>query len=549
MTRQRSITRILTSHFFRRFFDNDTLQVDGDTQTTIVRAVAAVAAPGMMIAFFLQNRYPGRTMWAAIGDRYFFVLFSFFVLGLVALFEWDMLFPDRLDFLVLTPLSLRPVQMLSAKAAALAGFLILFLFGANIFGVIMLPAVSLGNFHRQVFAQAVAVSMAGVFASLLVLAVGGVLICVLDAARLRMASPIAQTLCTMTLLLMVLHNAMYGGSLQAMLSLPLGAARYVPPLWFLGVYETLLLGHAAPPFAPEMTRYAVRGLATVAALVVLTYPLAWSRRRRMAIEGAGRRRQASRWRARMVHAIIRRPQQRAVFHFIGQTIVRNNRYQVYLAMYAGAGLALAAACAVRLHAASGAVRFSLSASGLHAMLPLLLFWTIAGLRTAFAFPLSLSAAWIFRIAGADTAKCATAARKWVLLFTSGIVGCVVLTLRAVGWSLTPLLVQAVCGVCLSLALTDGFFSLRQSVPFTRPRMPGRINFPLMLTLYFVIFPLFILWIVHLEMQMERHPLKLLIVCLVTAAIHAALAALRRSSNEIEEDMEGYEGEFQLLGLS
>ena len=46
------ITRILVDHFFRRFFDNDTLQVDGDTQTTVVRALSIVAAPEMMITSF-----------------------------------------------------------------------------------------------------------------------------------------------------------------------------------------------------------------------------------------------------------------------------------------------------------------------------------------------------------------------------------------------------------------------------------------------------------------------------------------------------------------
>ena len=77
-----------------------------------------------------------------IEDHYFFVLFSFVVMGAVSIFEWEMLFPDRLDFLVLTPLSLKPLQMLAAKAIALIGFLGLFLFACNFFGIWMLPAIS-----------------------------------------------------------------------------------------------------------------------------------------------------------------------------------------------------------------------------------------------------------------------------------------------------------------------------------------------------------------------------------------------------------------------
>ncbi len=423
MRRQRSITGILIAHFFRRFFDNDTVQVDGDTQTTVVRAVAIVAVPGMMFAFFLQNQYPGRPLWAGIEDRYFFVLFTFFVLGIVSVFEWDMLFPDKLDFLVLSPLSLRPIQMLLAKAVALAGFLFVFLFGTNMFSVIMLPVVSRIDFLRHVVAYAVAVSMAGTFAALAVLALGGVLLCVLDAARFRLASPILQALCTMALVLLLLHGIIFGGSLPALLAVPHGMARVVPPLWFLGVYEKLLLGNAAPAFADGMTRDAIRGTACVAMVVVLTYPLAWRRRAKAAIEGSSRRRgQPARWLRRLVHAVIRRPSERAIFHFIGQTIVRNNRYQVYLAMYCGSGLALAVVSAVRMQPGKAAIHLLLSQRGMHAVVPLLLFWLVAGLRMAFAFPLNLAAGWVFRITGAGVSGCAAAARKWALMCSCGLLG-------------------------------------------------------------------------------------------------------------------------------
>ena len=127
------VTRMLVEHFFRRFFDNDTIQVDGDTQTTVVRALSIVAMPGLMLAVLLQTQYPPKPLqrppWLVIEDHYFYVLFSFVVMGAVSIFEWEMLFPDRLDFLVLSPLSLKPMQMLAAKAAALIGFLALFLIG------------------------------------------------------------------------------------------------------------------------------------------------------------------------------------------------------------------------------------------------------------------------------------------------------------------------------------------------------------------------------------------------------------------------------------
>ena len=104
-----TINRVLAEHFFRRFFDNDTVQPDGDTLTTVVRAVSIVAVPGLMVPFFLQTHYHSLPLWGAIEVRYFFVLLSFVVMGAVAIFEWEMLFPDRSKISVADKLS-QPVR-------------------------------------------------------------------------------------------------------------------------------------------------------------------------------------------------------------------------------------------------------------------------------------------------------------------------------------------------------------------------------------------------------------------------------------------------------
>ncbi|WP_263383753.1 hypothetical protein [Granulicella arctica] len=538
------VTRILVDHFFRRFFDNDTLQVEGDTVTTVARAVSIVAAPGLLISFFLQNTYP-KGPWMAIEDRYFFVLLSFVVMGAVSIFEWEMLFPDRLDFLILSPLSLKPRQMLAAKAMALVGFLMIFLVSANCFAMVIVPAISRGEFYRHLYAHAVAVLMAGVFASLFFLALGGVLLCVVGAVRFRVIAPVVQMGSVMMLVLLTLQYLRYGDGLEAVLTGSLGMARWMPPLWFLALYERLLHGDAAPAFARELAGYAERGTAVAALVVLVTYPLAWARMRRMAVEGGSRQQvQPARWLAALVHRVVRRPGERAVFHFIGQTMKRNNRYQVYLAIYCGTGLALAVACVVTLR---GSV-VVLSDRGLHAVMPLLLFWVIAGLRTAFAFPLSLSAGWVFRITGVQVSECTAAARKWVLFCALGVMVCVLAMLAAIRWDARHLLVQFVCGVCLCVVLAEAFF-FQQGVPFNRPRMPGRTSLPLMLTLYVGAFPVMILWVTHVEVGLERNLFKLLWPLATVAMMYAGLSLSRGGPEEVEEEMEGYEGEFQLLGLS
>ena len=563
MRNDRGVFSYLVEHFFRRFFDNDTLQTDGDTQTSVVRALAIVAVPGLMFAFWLQNAYPQRTMWGAIEDQYFFVLFSFVVMGIVAIFEWEMLFPDRLDFLILSPMSIRPRQILGAKATALGGFVGLFLVGCNVWGMLIIPAITrhvvrvngqariVGHFWRQLGAHAAAVSLAGLFAALLFLAIGGVLLCVLSASQFRVVSPVVQTVSVMALVLLLLQYVQYGDAMQELLSGPLGWMRWQPTLWFLAVYERLLHGDAAPAFARELSAYAYRAVGVCAAVAAATYPVAWERMRRAAIEGAsGTRSAPPRWVASVVHRVVREPGERAVFHFIGQTIRRNNKYQVYLAMYCGTGLAFAVACGVTLHAKGGG--WALSQKGLHALMPLLVFWTVAGLRAAFAFPLNLAAAWVYRVTRVTNAamnECAQAARRWALVCALGVVMCVAAVLVGLGWSTRELLVQVVCGVGLAVLLTDAFFMFLQSIPFATPRMPGKTSLPLMLTLYIGVLPVFLFEMARLEMSLERSLAKLILVAGGAVATHLVVLRLSRRPAESEEEMEGYEGEFQLLNLA
>jgi hypothetical protein len=52
----------------------------------------------------------------------------------------------------------------------------------------------------------------------------------------------------------------------------------------------------------------------------------------------------------------------------------------------------------------------------------------------------------------------------------------------------------------------------------------------------------------MELGIEKHLTRLWAVGFAAMIVHA-MTLQRNSSNETEEEMEGYEGEFQLLGLS
>jgi hypothetical protein len=137
----------------------------------------------------------------------------------------------------------------------------------------------------------------------------------------------------------------------------------------------------------------------------------------------------------------------------------------------------------------------------------------------------------------------------VLMCAWGVMCCILAALRLAGWDLRRLLVQLACGLCLCTLLTDTFLAFDKGVPFNHPRMPGTKSLPLMLTLYIGILPPALLGAIRLEMHYERSPLDLLLLALGVTALHLGLARLQTGPEEVEEEMEGYEGEFQVLGLS
>jgi hypothetical protein len=198
---------------------------------------------------------------------------------------------------------------------------------------------------------------------------------------------------------------------------------------------------------------------------------------------------------------------------------------------------------------AGLPEATLSGFGLHAVMPLLVFWVVAGLKMAFAFPLQLQARWIFRSTGASLESCVAAVRKWALGCGLSVVLAVTTALALIGFGVRELVVQAACGVCLCAVLVDGFFFAQTSVPFSQPRRPGRTSLPLILTLYIGILAPFIFGMILLEERIERDLLLLIVAVCVVPVVHWTLRRLRERAVLIEEEREGAGGEFQLLGVS
>lgn len=535
--------RVLLRHFLERFFTNEMASAEGDAKTRLVQAACALGIPGLIVAMYLYpvyhlprghaGRFFGpRPYWSQAGDHYFYVVYSLVALGLVTIFEWDLLFPDLLDVLVMGHLPVRNIRVFAARVAAIALLLGAALFDVNFLAPLVLPAATdPPNLFRFWAAHLAAVGAAGVFGAAFFLALEGLLLGAFGDRWFRRISLWLQGGFVLALLtLLFLYPAM-AASLQG-----LTAGRWaigLPSFWFLGIYEQVLHGSATLPVFVRLAQVGWAATVAAMAVAVAAYPLAWWRKTRGLVEGAAkkeRRSVAGRPLQRIAHATLTRtPACRAIWQFIAQNLVRVPRYRMVLVMYGGMGAALVLATILRVNTAGGRIAFVFSPEGLRAVVPVVAFWTVSGLRSTFFAPADQRGRWIFRVTvgKAGLAEVA-AARWWVLLWSAALsLAVVALAARAEHGPGLVLATQATVAAGWSVVLTDIFFLNVTTIPFAGAKSNTETNFALLLIPYVGFFPAVVLFTVAAEPWVEARWGNVAWTAAVFLGAHLALRAMHR----------------------
>jgi hypothetical protein len=464
----------LVRHFFGRFFDAESLSPQGDPEINVTQTLGILAVPSAF--FVLLFRPLTLTGWSLVAVRYMFVSYSMIVMGLLMVFEWDALFPDRRDYQVLTPLPIRLSTLFAAKAAALGIFLAIFLIDINFFGVLFWPGIDGGpDFLSIIGAHIVAVLAGGLFAALAVAAIQGLLITCFSGRTYRRISICVQTLLMAVLVMLLFLTWLLGFSMQGLVRTNSPLLHWFPGYWFVGLYERLRPATHDPALL-DMGTTAMRALGCAAGVFVLTFLPGYRRHCRKSVESpelASRAANSSSLVTRMLErTLLRHPVECAVFHFVGQTITRSVKHRLFLATYGGFGAALAV-----LTFASGQSGFL--------QLPLTLsFVLVSGLRAAFNFPSELRANWAFQVSETSgLGGYLAAARKWVVV-------CAILPLflllspiefACFPWRLA--LFHVAFGISLSLLLMEILLIGFRKVPFTCAHLPGKVNLTFLSVIY------------------------------------------------------------------
>lgn len=555
---------VLVRHLLDRFLNNELMSSDGETARALQLAYA-IALPGLVVALYLFAPYhaPGkRPFWLQVNDHYFYVTYSMIVMGMVTVYEWDLLFPDLLDVFVLSVLPMKAAKLFLARILALAIFFVLVLLGTNSLGAIFFPfAADLPSPAAHLFAHASAVILGGVFTACIFLSIQAVLLNFLGEQIFRRITPILQCAAITVLLTVLFLCPAISHFLQALLRSDSTIVRYFPPFWFLGIYERLLQGPSTLPVFKALARSGYLATLLTVGLVILTYPLAYRRRVRQLIEGSdatSMRNVVAELISRLLHVTaLRGSARRAIFHFIGQTVMRMPKQRVLMAMYAGLAIAIALSEILLLTISREHVHFGVVSHGIRTAVPIMAFWTVVGLRTALAAPVDRRGSWIFSlIAGRPGLEHLKGAKIWVVLCAFFISIATVTALHTVApQSLRlPLATagQIIVAVGLSLLLTDCLYRKTMAIPFTHLRKLAFTEMPWAVVRYFVLFPVLVVMTVHYEAWIEASIVHLVVISLMIGLLHLVLRweyGQRVREMRMSSDFENEEELFQRLGLS
>lgn len=564
--------RALTRAFLFRFFENEITAGSSDLRSSFFWLLSILVPPGLFLPVMALMKWSiANFVYGAEGvrrvawmDKTLYIGFSMIAAGAVGIVVWNALLVDRRDTLVLGVQPLRGRTVVVAKLIALGTYVAIFIGGMHTLSS-FLYGMLLGNFGdvpfalRGIVAHFAASSLGSAFVLFGVCAIQGVLLATIGPRIFARVSPIVQLLLAVIVLESMLILPVIGGSairsLEADGVAPLVVRMHgrtstvhpdkgpeavahswvpkTPPIWFLGVYETVL-GTPEPRFH-ELARTGVFSVVAVLGIVLVTYPLAYRRMAVAAVEnvdpGMGRRARLSRLVPRL---IARQPTTRAAVQFLLATLGRVERHRFVVAMAIGVALAFAVplgmSAVALLDVPLGWRTVPLLAIPFYVMACL-----TVGLRFAALLPGDVRASWIFEVVAPNPWRARSGLWRVIFLFAVMPVELAFLPIAWRAWGAWFAVSNLLAGLTLGALLIEVLLWRLVAMPCAEPwrTRPGHLRtwWPV----YLLGFLFFTGISPGLALLAVRQPLSLAIALGVIILSTLALRFARRSTVIVEEN--------------
>jgi hypothetical protein len=472
----------LLRHFLLRFFDSDLVTTPGQMTGVLIGALPVFFQWFFLLVGPLRHKYaylsqmavPGPYREAVRADELWLITLMMSAIGLLTAIKWQFLFPSLRDYRALGALPLRPRQIFGSKLTALLLVAGAALVTINFLPGIGFPALSASRWALQsslgarIMAHAGASLAASSFFFFGLIALQGVLLNIFSPRTFgRVTGYLQGGLIAAMLGLIVLSFSIQPQITRFALRPEL--ARWLSPVWFLGLYQTL--SGDADPAMHLLANRAVAALASVVALAFLSYLISYRRHRALMMEGwTGRTKE---WRLGTVLArcMSRNPRQQAAVAFMLQTLARSSHHQTILMAYGGLGFAIFLTGIAGIGSTFEQSRV-VAADFVYYHILTLVFLLLC-VRHLFSLPTELKANWIFQITeGEGRAEWLRAVDGFVMFWGGALMLLIplpaevrLLGLRGVA--------EAALFLALGLVAYEWAFISWDKMPFTCSHLPGK----------------------------------------------------------------------------
>lgn len=245
--------RLLTRYSFQSLFRSDALSESGldAYRAWLISIVIAVVFFHLYLLRLLARKYGAIAgtrnhplfLSAVAADELFYLAAAFVFVTIVAALQWQSLFPGERDHQVLSPLPLPRSDIFLSRIAALSMFLGFLLAAVAIPPALTFPAFAAGPFPLEPFSRRLAAHLAagigaGLHAFLLVLALQGLCLTLLSARRRAAVSFLVQA-AILSAAIAAVPLVSHIPGLYRLLDTRALWLTWLPPVWWLGVCETL----------------------------------------------------------------------------------------------------------------------------------------------------------------------------------------------------------------------------------------------------------------------------------------------------------------------
>jgi len=386
---------------------------DGELTLSAGLILALLPLPGAFYAVFLFEKYSTLLQWmrgehvsdpsaAAMPEEYFFIVLSMVVTGVVAVWKWDAIFPDRRDYANLVHLPLRTSTIFIANLIAVLTLALILALDVNLGSALLFPLAvgasvnSFAFFLQFAWVHARVVLSASLFSFLAVFQTVGLLMLLLPYRLFRKVSLYWRAAMVGCLVAALATSFAVPTALR---NLPATPVKLLPPVWFLGLAQLMRRGGSS--HIAMAGRTALAGLSVVALGSALIYAISYRRCFTRIAEATGNSGgssiQSLGWLYKVLdHTVLTSPFQRAGYRFVMSTIFRSEQHSLVLGGFSGLGIVLASQFLFLSFDPRHPLIGRLPAPGLLAIPLIPSYAVMVGVRFAFEIPTELRANWIFR---------------------------------------------------------------------------------------------------------------------------------------------------------